>query len=433
MITILNNSVISDVSENKTVCVNTTFLIAEQPMYGQGKWLQHNDNAQIDDPMSCTTEVSELNYGSNTFCWTVTQGNCMASKETTVYYFGIEGRVLKSNENKCTSDCTTQLTAELRHDSEDIRKEWKNSTGETVSNTNIASNLCEGQYTFIAIDTLNKCMIEWQQEVVSPDRMKIEQEVSNAENCGSCDGYFAFEIEGGTTPYHSTLIEYDKDDNLLNTRVLDLNFASNLCFGKYKLIVFDKNNCPLETDFFIDVDVPQTAQPVLSGDSIPYENSTNYYEIENFTGITNWIVSGAENYELLSDYEAIIEWQNASIGLINVQLKNKCIDTIIKLNVRFAENKHQNYITPNDDGINDFFVITEIAQNNNNYPENELFIYNYNGILVYEQKNYKNNWSGYSNQARFGTKQLKSGIYYYYFRKSKTDKGRNGYVHLFVK
>ena len=46
--------------------------------------------------------------------------------------------------------------------------------------------------------------------------------------------------------------------------------------------------------------------------------------------------------------------------------------------------------TPNSDGINDYFEITGI----DNYPENELLIFNRWGNLVYKAKPYKNDWNG---------------------------------------
>ena len=61
-------------------------------------------------------------------------------------------------------------------------------------------------------------------------------------------------------------------------------------------------------------------------------------------------------------------------------------------------------ITPNGDGDNDVFWITNIEF----YPNNELIIYNRWGSEVYRAANYNNNWDG-----TFNGKPLPVGAYYY--------------------
>jgi gliding motility-associated-like protein len=59
-------------------------------------------------------------------------------------------------------------------------------------------------------------------------------------------------------------------------------------------------------------------------------------------------------------------------------------------------------ITPNDDGINDNFEIPLALS----YPDNEIFIFNRVGNLVYTKRNYYN---------EFNAKGLPDGTYYYLF------------------
>lgn len=63
--------------------------------------------------------------------------------------------------------------------------------------------------------------------------------------------------------------------------------------------------------------------------------------------------------------------------------------------------------TPNGDGFNDFFVIRGIDFNDNN-----LTIFNRWGNVVYDQKNYQNNWDGKSNNKM----ELPDGTYYAVFK-----------------
>lgn len=71
-----------------------------------------------------------------------------------------------------------------------------------------------------------------------------------------------------------------------------------------------------------------------------------------------------------------------------------------------------NGLSPNGDGINDFFTIGGIED----LPGNRLFIYNRWGNMVYTKENYNNEWDG-----RWGNRsqQLPDGSYYYIFEDGK--------------
>lgn len=64
-----------------------------------------------------------------------------------------------------------------------------------------------------------------------------------------------------------------------------------------------------------------------------------------------------------------------------------------------------NLLSPNGDGINDFWQIDKI----NEFPNNEIKIYDRNGQLVFFTTGYKNNWDG-----KFNGKPLFSDTYYYF-------------------
>lgn len=66
-----------------------------------------------------------------------------------------------------------------------------------------------------------------------------------------------------------------------------------------------------------------------------------------------------------------------------------------------------NLFTPNGDGINDTWYIQSIQ----NFPENEVFIYNIYGNLVYTKKGYANDWKG-----TYNGKELPDGTYYFVLR-----------------
>lgn len=79
-------------------------------------------------------------------------------------------------------------------------------------------------------------------------------------------------------------------------------------------------------------------------------------------------------------------------------------------------------ITPNGDGSNDALVITGLE----NFPLNELYIYNRWGHEIYRATNYENNWDGtYQNGP------LPEGTYFYVFIESGTSEpAAQGYITL---
>ncbi|MGB5369398.1 MAG: gliding motility-associated C-terminal domain-containing protein [Flavobacteriaceae bacterium] len=85
------------------------------------------------------------------------------------------------------------------------------------------------------------------------------------------------------------------------------------------------------------------------------------------------------------------------------------------------------FMSPNGDGINDFFVIDLLEK-----PSNNSFkIFNRDGLLVYEKENYQNDFRGYSNQiTNKNNLMLPPGVYFYLLDMHDTDLEYQGYFYL---
>jgi gliding motility-associated-like protein len=82
-----------------------------------------------------------------------------------------------------------------------------------------------------------------------------------------------------------------------------------------------------------------------------------------------------------------------------------------------------NAVSPNKDGINDVFYITNITE----YPKSELCIYNRWGNQVYRVTGYKNDWS-----ATWDGKELPDGTYFYILDlKDGKTKPKQGFIEIF--
>ena len=83
--------------------------------------------------------------------------------------------------------------------------------------------------------------------------------------------------------------------------------------------------------------------------------------------------------------------------------------------------------SPNDDGINDLFVIRGIEK----FPNNFIQIYNRWGNKVYEMNSYTNKWDGKSTIGiTFGSDDLPVSTYFYLFDLGDGSKIRKGTIYL---
>ncbi|WCO01779.1 DUF7933 domain-containing protein [Psychroserpens ponticola] len=84
-------------------------------------------------------------------------------------------------------------------------------------------------------------------------------------------------------------------------------------------------------------------------------------------------------------------------------------------------------ISPNNDGLNDVFVIPCLEL----YPKNAIKIYNRYGILIYQAKTYKNDWNGRANRGfPENSGRLPVGTYFYILEISEGIEPVIGWVYL---
>ena len=86
------------------------------------------------------------------------------------------------------------------------------------------------------------------------------------------------------------------------------------------------------------------------------------------------------------------------------------------------------YVNPNGDGENDFLVIEGIEE----YPNNNIQIFNRYGVLVYQLDNYDNQFFGRANVNNTINRNsgLESGVYFYILTLNDLNKKHQGYLYL---
>lgn len=95
------------------------------------------------------------------------------------------------------------------------------------------------------------------------------------------------------------------------------------------------------------------------------------------------------------------------------------IEDIVELNQSLPVS---NFMSPNGDGINDYFTIANVEL----YKDYTLTIYNDNGLEVYKKlKEYNNDWDG-----TYEEKQLPNGVYFYVLKNNTTGSEFKGVINI---
>jgi len=134
--------------------------------------------------------------------------------------------------------------------------------------------------------------------------------------------------------------------------------------------------------------------------------SPNIFCLDSILGITVRIVGGNEPYNIswIIPSGGIIPHDTAyytyyftqsltpSTGSYTIIVKDQCLyaDTLtIDINSIDCDILAPNVVTPNGDGVNDYFKINGL----NNFPGSSLIVYNRWGNKLYSNDDYKNDWS----------------------------------------
>ena len=108
--------------------------------------------------------------------------------------------------------------------------------------------------------------------------------------------------------------------------------------------------------------------------------------------------------------------------------QNSCDQALVTVDIYDAGVKVSEGFSPNNDGVNDFFVFEGLVDN---YPNSQLYVYTRAGQLVYQSKNYANDWGGTTVKSTLTSQQVvPSGVYYYVLKLGGTNRSLKGFVYI---
>ncbi|MES2829448.1 MAG: gliding motility-associated C-terminal domain-containing protein [Bacteroidota bacterium] len=286
---------------------------------------------------------------------------------------------------------------------------WVNKlTGNTLNNnTSLISNLEPGTYSLYLSDE-NGCEKFYADYSVArePEIAIDESEVIVADDvCGLGTGSIKGIKITGKAPFSYQWI--DEKGSVFNSG----SSVSGLKAGTYKLNVKDGVGCEKLFTFLVKEDGLELTQPMV--DDL------------NVCGPGNFVISvnnttSEFSYRLYDNLESINPLDEQKSGRFNVTVsKNRsfyisqqsgdCESSRkeIKVKVGFSLANIPNTITPNNDGINDTWVLSDIKS----YPNVNVKIFNRNGAIVFESQKYQTPFDG-----KMKGVDLPIGTYYYHLK-----------------
>jgi len=262
--------------------------------------------------------------------------------------------------------------------------------GLTWSNVGIFDSLKPGPFLIIARDTHGCYSGLLPFEVVPLQVMNLEVNIESQNVCGGvADGAVSIVAEGGAPPYNYSL---DNKPPTLSS------YFDHLAAGTHTIEVFDNSGCKSETVFEIQ------GKQALKAEIVKLENADCSGTKDGAAEVA--VIGGDGPYSYSWNTGATTAYlENVGAGIYTVDIFdiNGCklrFPIQIVPGTAHEDIELHNVFSPNNDGINDTWVVDNIGF----YPDNELVILNRWGNEVYTQKNYQNDWDG---------SRLTEGTYFY--------------------
>jgi gliding motility-associated-like protein len=258
---------------------------------------------------------------------------------------------------------------------------WSATAGSQTTQT--ATGLPGGVYYITVIDS-NGCVKNDSVQILEISPITLLFNNQNASCYGSGNGTIDLSVTGGTQPYTYVWSTGETTQDIVG-----------LFPGTYSVTVLDSNGCYKSTSVVI------TQPDSISATYVEYfyANGFNVSLHGSSDGSVDLTVTGGTApYNIFwstGDSTEDLSFVPAGEYYVQITDSNGCIVILHMTLTEPYELEMPTGVSPNGDGINDYFVIHGLES----YPDNELRIYNRWGNLVYSADDYKQNWDGHSNNG----------------------------------
>jgi gliding motility-associated-like protein len=421
-------------------------LSAAEPTIGSGNWIQLTGPAiVIVNPNSPTTPLSGLAAGNSyTFLWTLSNGACGAYDSDDVVITvnsNAQIAIAGTDQSLCNQTSTTlsATAASVGASGMWTQTPAQAALGVTIinpSNPNTAVTGMEpgNNYSFVWSLSNNGCGQFAADEVI----IEIEESnvVANAgidiADCGNGEVELeALATTSGTGTWSSPNSDVDFEDaNNRRTTV------SGLETGVYTFVwTLDNGPCGITVD---SVEVEYEAAPIAVDDilSVTFggqnmidvtinDNISGDFTISLLSNATKGSVTNPSGSEFIYIATAVFAGVDSFSYLLCSEIcPSECTEATVRVIVgENAECTVPTIFTPNEDGINDEFVVPCLATDK--FPTNVVSIFNQWGDQVFRGAPYANNWKG-----TYDGQDLPVGTYFYVIEFGNGESVQSGFLVL---
>lgn len=306
---------------------------------------------------------------------------------------------------------------------------WRNESGMLIGNGPTVSVSAAGVYTLTVTNTANNCTAT-ATVAVTQDNSGLEQAFAQADyvECEP-DATLIGNLPTGTTGNWTSSTGANIQSPSAATTT-----ASGFIAGQNKFVwTLSKGDCLNYSSDTVTITVNQATPNAVNDNTVLQPGSggqvtINVLENDEFT--TGNVVLSLLPYNTVfgvatanSEGEIVFKKEKCVVGKVEIPYQicdltcpDLCDVASLVVDVLFdpeeACGKTPNGITPNGDGVNDELVFDELLNTSENYPDNEIVIFNRWGDVVYQAKPYQNNWRGTNNSGD----DLPHATYYYILR-----------------
>lgn len=319
--------------------------------------------------------------------------NCTATETITI----TQPEALRINSNiknaSCVGMCDGRIAVEITGGTPSYSYRWN--TGYDMS---VLEELCDGTYRLTVTDA-NGCDISASFNIIQPEAISASATGYDVSCFGGSDGIIIVEVNGGTSPYKYALNEFLSQSS-------NINRLENISAGEHTIYITDAMGCMTRTNAIIGSPDRMSVDYQIVDVSCK-EAADGEIHIAAVGGHPPYyITTDNESNTPLSDNAAITGLRS---GIYHLVISDETGCTYSLKNIRIPDNSNEclhvpNVFTPNGDGINDTWEISNIQM----YPDAKIFVFNRWGQKLYEGDGTSEYWNG-----EFRGKLVPAGTYFF--------------------
>ncbi|MDM8158717.1 gliding motility-associated C-terminal domain-containing protein [Labilibaculum sp. K2S] len=383
------------------------FIFNAKPSAGSGKWTQVSGSgisSFFPNSSSSNAAVTVSDFGSYQYLWTETNGNCTDSEMIDVNFYDQPATNAGVGGNMCGLTFSLLATPSLGTGT------WTKTSGN--GNASFFPNP-NSPNSAVTVDSYGIYSFRWTEDngtCSASDEVVVnfyEQPIADAgfggDQCGLEYSLAATSSAGiGVWTKISGVgnVTFTPDANSPNATVMVDAYDS------YQLMWTKTNGDCTDNDV---IDITFEEQPIANAGmdiKMEYSDRAQLGAVLSTAGIGEWtVVSGYAN--LFDQYSPNTEVDKLGIAenILRWTETNKFCSDYDDVKLTVDKLFIPTVITPNGDGKNEFFMIS----GSDNLENIQLTIFNRNGVEIYTDSNYKNDWNGLDRNGN----ELVTDTYFY--------------------